>query len=237
MNTSDIRENINTKIEQARECERKVFQLCVNYSKTKNPKLLKHMGGYLGTLTNNLRSALNYATADYCQERIKDGIKLSTDFPYSFAKAKFEKMNLVVFMSRSDPDLYNFIEGLQPFNKDTWLGTLMKFSNTDKHKLLVEVQNTDITHIRMWNDKGDVIHPPIHFGSQLLFPASNGNSVVIVPTPCYVERLRMFALPNRTWVNFLIPIEDHFIEFLPYMKNTPKRVEDVIHEFYNKFQY
>jgi hypothetical protein len=239
MNDSQIRDNIATKIEQAKECGEKAFPLCTEYVKTNNPKLLKRMGGYMGTLANNLRSALNYASADYCQQggftSNKDEKKLITDFPYSYKKADFEKLKIATLMSNADPLLYSFVETLQPYNESPWLGVLMKVSNLDKHKLLVQVNNLDITSIGMWDANNNVIQLPKHMGSHLLFPSADGKSVDMVQTPCYVKHLRMFALPNGKWLMFFVILDGNPIEFLPFMQGYPKRVEKVIDNFYNKF--
>lgn len=226
MNTSNIRENINIKIEQAKEAAEKGAELCTRYVNNSDPKYLKHMGGYLGTCVNNLRSALNYATNDYCQQRgflTAEEKKISTDFPYSLEKVNFDKIKLVLLMSKFDPDLYDFIERLQPYHKDTWLGTLMKLSNMDKHKILVDVQNFDISTFVMLDDKNRNI------------PAPKGKPVRVRPTPCYVDQLRMFALPNGKWLMFMFPVDDHRKEFFPYITTVSKRVEDTINEFYKLF--
>ena len=117
----DTQENINIKIEQAQESAKNALQLCESYSHTQSSKDLKRLGGYLGTFVNNLRSALNYATVDYCNQRefrSKNGKLLrKTDFPYSFVEADFKRIELVSLMSQVDPELYNFIEGIQPFHQ------------------------------------------------------------------------------------------------------------------------
>ena len=116
----DVQENIKIKTEQANDCAKAVLQLCEDYSRVQRPKYLKEMGGYLGTFVNNLRSALNYATVDYCGQRRfeknKKGKPLSTDFPYSLNKDKFKSIELVSLMSQFDPNLYSFIESIQPYH-------------------------------------------------------------------------------------------------------------------------
>jgi hypothetical protein len=134
-------------------------------------------------------------------------------------------------MSQSDPDLYAFVEGQQPYNENQWLGDLMILSNMDKHKILVNVQNVDILQFIFVDYKG---RTPRHMGSHVLIPSSD-DTVAIVQTPCYIEQLRMFALPNGKWLNFFIPIDNYFKEFLPFMTHISKRVEDLINEFYKKF--
>src|SRR5260221_11660090 len=109
----DTKENINIKTEQAQECATKALQLCEYFSRAQNQKHLKALGGYLGTFVNNLRSALNYAAVDYCQQRgftkTKNGKALSTDFPYSLAEDKFKQIGLVSLMLQTDPALYTFV--------------------------------------------------------------------------------------------------------------------------------
>lgn len=232
MKDPETRDNIATKVEQAKECSQKAFSLCNEYAKTNDSKLLKHMGGYMGTLANNLRSALNYASTDYCEHK---GFTGNTDFPYNDKKEDFEKIKLVKLMSKTDPQLYAFVEEIQPYNKSSWLGTLMKISNEDKHTLLVQVKNLDITSIHAWDANKNVIKPPIHMGSHLIFPSADGKSITTVPTPYYVEQFRMFALPNKKWLMYFVFLDNKPIEFLPFMHGYPKRVEKVIEDFYNKF--
>jgi len=141
----DTKENINIKTEQAQECAAKALQLCEYYSRAQTQKHLKALGGYLGTFVNNLRSALNYAAVDYCQQRgftkTKKGKRLPTDFPYNFSKDEFKKIELVSLMSQSDPALYNFVEEIQPYHSNkSFLDDIMKISNMDKHKILVKWQ-------------------------------------------------------------------------------------------------
>src|SRR6266508_2314294 len=146
----DTQENIIIKTGQAQECATKALQLCEKYSRTPNRKYLKDMGGYLGTFVNNLRSALNYAVVDYCTQRgftkNKKGKAISTDFPYGLTEDNFKSIAIVSFMSQFDPNLYTFVEGIQPYHpKKSLLGNIMKISNMDKHQILATVQNTDIT--------------------------------------------------------------------------------------------
>lgn len=228
MKTLDVQENISIKIEQAKECEKKSLQLCTQYVHVNNPKFLKQMGGYLGTYANNLRSALNYAMADYATQK---GITVNTDFPYNSTKDNFDKIKLVLLISKSDPSLYSFIESLQSYNENTWLDTIMKLSNMDKHKLLVDVQNFDIAQFVGWNEKGK-IEPPLIRNGEVIIISPDGRSILSKRAPCYVEQVRLFALPNGKWINFMIPIENYFIEFIPFVTRTSKMVENTLDKFY-----
>ncbi len=230
----DTRENIIVKTEQAQECTTKALQLCEKYSHAQAQKYLKEMGGYLGTFVNNLRSALNYAIVDYCTQRgfakNKKGKAISTDFPYGFTADKFKSIEVVALMSQFDPKLYIFIEGIQPYHpKQTLLSNIMKISNMDKHKVLAKVQDMDINFFKII-DKG--FFEPRHFGSAILTGVSNGKPA-FVATPCYVPQIRMFALRNGKWLNFMIPIDDYFLEFIPFMTNAANQVVNTLNEFYS----
>ena len=149
MISSETRENIIIKTEQAQEYATRALELCGKYVLSQDKKQLKKMGGYLGDIVNNIRSALNYAFKDYCEQRgfpkKKDGKTISTDFPYAFTKDNFENIKVISLISRFDPNLYNYLEEIQPYHpKQGFLGNIMKISNTDKHKVLVTVQNFDI---------------------------------------------------------------------------------------------
>ena len=230
----DIQENINIKTEQAHECAAKALQLCENYSRTQKPKYLKEMGGYFGTFVNNLRSAFNYASVDYCTQRgfkkNRNKKNLSTDFPYALTEANFKRIELVSLMSQSDPNLYAFIEKMQPYHpKEKFLGNIMKLSNMDKHNILVKPQEMNLNIVKIL-DEG--YFEPRHFGSTVLVGVSNGEPV-FVDTPCYVPQLRMFALPNGRWLNFMIPINGYFLEFIPFIRNGTNQARKILSDFYS----
>jgi hypothetical protein len=248
----DTKENIITKNEQAQECATKAWQLCEKYSRIQNRKYLKEMGGYLGTFVNNLRSALNYAMVDYCTQRgftkNKKGKDISTDFPYARTEDKFKNIEIVSLMSKHDPNLYAFVEKVQPYHPNKrLLADIMGISNLDKHRILANVKDMNIDMMLIL-DKG--FFQPRHFGSSVLIGTSDGKPS-FVATPCYVPQIRMFALSNGKWLNFMIPLENRFVEsipsfgdtgneaeiylveLIPFITNAGKEVVNIINEFYS----
>ncbi|MBL8078140.1 MAG: hypothetical protein JNM55_09290 [Anaerolineales bacterium] len=257
-------ENINIKIEQAYENAKKALELCGNYAVAQDPKDLKRLGGYLGNYVNNLRSALNYATTDYSNQRNfrdKKGKPLrNTDFPYSFVEDDFKSLPLVSLMSKTDPELYDFIEEIQPYhhyksssfktgafiatnnqilmtgmddNKSdspkftNWLGNIMQISNMDKHNLLVHPQEMNINTFAILDEN---FFQPKHMGVAVMVGEKNGEPI-FVKTPCYVPQVRMFALKDLKWLNFMIPMDGGFLEFIPFMQGTAKGVADKLNKF------
>ena len=61
------------------------------------------------------------------------------------------------------------------------------------------------------------------------------NKPILVETPTFVPQMRMYALRNGKWLNFMISIDDHFLEFIPFMRKTGQHVVDLINEFYAKW--
>ncbi|MEP6895698.1 MAG: hypothetical protein ABI986_08840 [Chloroflexota bacterium] len=119
------------------------------------------------------------------------------------------------------------------------LGNIIQISNMDKHAILVKVQEMNIDLFKII-DEG--FFEPRHLGNTVLVGLSNGKPV-FVDTPCYIPQIRMFALRNGNWLNFMIPMKnisrqdiptDHyFLEFIPFMTNTTKVVVDTIKKFYD----
>lgn len=190
------------------------------------------MGGYLGDFVNNLRSALNYAFKDYCEQRKfpkkKDGKRISTDFPYGLTKDEFDSKKVISLVSKFDPNLYKYLEEIQPYHpKQGLLGNIMKISNMDKHEVLVTVQNFDIDSFFF---TGLTVFKPIHLGDKVLVGYSDGKPDFFA-TPFYHSVFRMYALPNGKWLNFMIPINDHFLEFIPFIRNTGGSVVKILNKF------
>lgn len=229
----NTKENINIKIEQAHEVAQKALELCDEFSINQSPKHLKVIGGYLGTFVNNLRSALNYASVDYCEQRgilkNKNGKDLPTDFPYGMVEEKFKSIDLVKFMMGKDPELYNFVESIQPYHSDKKLiGHVMKISNMDKHKVLANVENFDINSFVVL-DKD--FFQPRHLGGAVLMGIKDGKPV-LVDTPTYVPALRMYALRDGKWLNYMIPMDGYHLEFIPFIKNTGREIVNILNDFY-----
>lgn len=245
MLTPDIKENILIKTEQAQNYALSAFELCVDFAREQNPKILKKLGGYMGDFVNNLRSALNYAMGDYCTQRgfktNQKGKTINTDFPYAFNRKNFDRIEVVSLMSKSDPGLYKYMEEIQPYqSKKSPIGIIMTFSNMDKHKILIEVQNMDINTFHVIEPKS--FFQPVHWGKHVLVGFSDDKKPILIETPCYIPSLRMFALSNGKWLNFMLPVEknevekEHYLEFIPFINNTANRTKEILNEFYSKWE-
>lgn len=226
-------EDISIKTQLAHEAGEAVLKLCVEYSKDQNKKHLKMMGGYLGVFVNNLRSMLNYASVDYCEQRkfskTSKGKKLNTDFPYGTSEKLFNNIELVKLIRKADPKLFDFLESIQPYNpKQNTIGNIMKISNMDKHENLVDALNMDITSVIFPNSS---VFSPQHLGSAVLLGFKD-NQPVLVKTPAYIPEIRMFALSNKTFINFMIPMGESYLELIPFVHNAGKHVVDVVNKFY-----
>lgn len=227
----DYKQSIETKIKHAKEIEPRAMQCCLDYIVTNDNQHLTELGSYLGTFANNLRSALNYTIADYCQQRdfqkTKKGKKLSNDFPYAYSKKDFQKLELPILMSGTDHELFSLVEKSQPYYmSQMWLGHLMQLSNIDKHKISVEVQNDNISAMALISGQ----EPPRHFGSTVLIVGPN-KQPILIPTPCYINPL--FALPSGKWITFSVSLENRTGTFVPaYIERTPALVEALIAEIY-----
>jgi hypothetical protein len=234
MNNSNYRQSIAIKIEHANENLSKATKCCLDYIQDKNPNYLVELGSYLGTFCNNLRSALNYAVFDYCQQRgfqkNSKGRKLSRDFPYGYTKEEFQNRDVVGLMSNSDPNLFLLVERIQPYHADhKWLGYLMKLSNIDKHEIIITVEDFKFPAIAMING-----FEPKHLGSAVLVGFSNGNPV-LQKTPCFVNSMNIFALPNGNWLSFSVDMGNKGgINVLPFMRNTVAKIMKIIEEFYKR---
>ena len=106
----------------------------------------------------------------------------------------------------------------------------MKISNIDKHKVLANIQDMNIVKFIMVDAKG--FFEPKHLGDTVLTGVSNGKPV-FVETPCYVPQTRMYALRDGKWLMFMIPMDDHLIEFMPFMTKATNNVIDILNKFYS----
>ncbi len=105
----------------------------------------------------------------------------------------------------------------------------MKISNMDKHKVLAKVQEMNIEQF-MLLDKN--FFQPRHWGSAVLTGFSSGKPVLVTYSLLH-SQIRMYALRNGKWLNFMIPIDDHLLEFIPLMTNGANSIREILNKFYS----
>ena len=234
-NLSTIPSRVQIKLNQASELYPKIVSSCVRYLELPSSQILEEIGSYIGSMVNNLRSALNYAMQDFCEGHLRnilsprDYKSLNRDFPYGKSKAEFERKRIIEPIANHFKDIYNFIERIQPYhNKNAWLWYLMRISNIDKHITINEVATPMPTCVALRDSK---FRAKI-FGDKVMVSHSDG-SVSVHTTPCFIEPYQMFASSGGKWILFLISIDNQNLGLMRFVTDVNHGVSRLISEFYD----
>lgn len=180
-------------------------------------------------ILENLRSCLDYVAHDI-HEKYVDGTPSNLYFPIRSTRSDLEQVVARDFrgLAQKSPDVYNILEGVQPYNDD-WLGKLNRLNNNNKHEDLVEQTRTEtkLVTVASKSGRGSVTWGPgTKFGS--------GNAVLGVP----IDPKTQLPIPNTTtettievWVDF--KFADNGESVLPYLKMAIDKVDDLCQAIQN----
>jgi hypothetical protein len=241
---TSIPDHIKIKLENATGFLSKIKETCLVHIDSPKEEYLKRISVYLGDMAHSLRSALNNAMWDFCENKIKivvpedeyDKIKYSHDFPIESDSQNFEtnfekaKPRVLRYIAANYSNVYHFLEKAQPYHKEyRFLTKIQVFSNDTSHTIPVKVQDVgEITQIIIPG-----FSPPVIHDDQVIVQWSNKHPATSYPIPSYVDEMEMYISSDKKWKKFLTSIDETaFFSPTPFSKNTPRKVSDLITEFY-----
>lgn len=154
-------------------------------------------------LSGNLRSVLDYIANDirdiHCHHaKIKDRFY----FPILPDVDSFKGKCTEWFpnLQNSCPDLWSYLESIQPYHKDyQWLGYFNKLNNENKHESLVEQTRTETKSVNVKFGSGGVRWNPdaVKFGSGVCIGSVPVDPNTQMPVPHPSQTIEIV-----TWVDF-----------------------------------
>ncbi len=209
-----IPDHIQIKLREADETPPKILELCCQHLVNPNDELLTEISVRLGTMSVGLRSALNNMMWDFAERVLQSllppdeyaKIQWSHDYPIEKDISGFEssKSRILIHVRKYFPEIYDFLEGSQPYNEDlSMLWTIKLLSNDSTHTIPVEIYQPNISIVVF--DHGG--RPKI-LGDTVIVPFDKNNPVVL-KTPCFIEALDMFAAKDGRWIIYMIGIDQN----------------------------
>jgi len=154
-------------------------------------------------LAGNLRSVLDYIASDIRDSHCPSA-KLNDSFYFpilpNVASFKGQCTKWYPGLQNSCPDLWSYLESIQPYHKDyEWLGHFNRLNNENKHESLVEQTRTETKRVNVEFRGGGVSWNPdaVKFGSGVPIGGVPVNPATQMPVPHPSQTVEVL-----TWVDF-----------------------------------
>ncbi len=251
---TSLKYDILVKLDCANYIREKIFSLCLDYCETQQPVILLKIGSYLGIFSTILRSTLNYTLNYYVENRLEQRVnslnvpipdktqynKLrDVDFPWVegrsaqsikrwYPNKNSKRYKMLELIHNYDSIAFDFLEISQPYHPgNEWLWHLMKLSNTDKHKNIIENRVLKVLPL----------NPSPQFCDDRVLIQNEQGEVSVHDLPYYYSSTKLFASSKKTWsyFEFTIDQEDPLgkvnLSLINFINDTPDKVVKIVDEF------